>query len=374
MRKTALAALILLLCTVLNGCAVFEQPENQAYAVSLALDRAENGELTLSVCTPNVAEGGEGGVSGTLAYPVFSATAPDLPQALDLLQATVPRPLELSQLKSIVLSQKLAQESGCKELIDQLMLTYRLHSAAYFIVTLGEARNVIENQKALIGTRLSVNVTTSLEHYHAKGYIPSAHLADVYYGFNSFYSDPIAILSATADDQHFRAMQNGRMGDALPGTLPRSGDNQNEYMGCALFDNQHMVGVLTGLECIWLEVLRGQVKQVAYVCQDESIQLAVERSPRISIDISGEHPSIDIVLELTSASLIQQPNPDILGKLVQTDILSVIAKCQSLGVEPFDFAPRVAAQFPTTQAFEDYGWKQRFPEAPVNLTVKISDS
>lgn len=378
MRKAAFLVLLAVLSLMLSSCAVSRQPEHLAYAISLGIDKTDTGEIMLSVQIPTI--GGEksgsseeGSFGGEATYVLNTATAATFSQALDLLQATVSRTLELSQLKSIVISQELATTPEFNQLIEDMMMTYRLSTAAYMVITLGEAREMVVSQSPSIGTRLSTGVTAALEHYHQQGYIPRVRLADVYYAMKSIYSDPVCILAATADEKNYRAMPDGRLGDGLPGTLPRSGPNKNEYFGCALIGEDRMVGLLDGEQSRWLSVLNGEIGDMSYICGGESLDLLLAGKPSVRVDLSGDAPRIDVGLTFTVASLHEQPDLNQLRALIESDLSNLVKQCQSLNVEPFGFSEYVAMQFPTTQAYTDYHWKERFPSAQCHFEISFKD-
>ena len=108
--KTKLCALLTLLALLLGGCTPSRQIENQAHAISMGLDLTD-GKICMSVQVPTIGAGsGEGsGSASATEYSIYSATAKDFPLAYDLLLATVPQRLNLTQLKSIIFSEALAR-------------------------------------------------------------------------------------------------------------------------------------------------------------------------------------------------------------------------------------------------------------------------
>lgn len=375
-RKAACAALALLLLTLmLSGCSDASQLNDQAYAVTLAVDRTEQGEILLSVQVPNIGQSSSSGVqedTQQAGYVLSTAAGATFAEALDLLEITLPKMLNLSQLKTIVFSQEVAMRDDFGYMLQDMMMTYRLYSAASVVVCLGNAHDFLAEQKPSIGSRLSTYMVSILGHYQAEGHVPVATLADVYYGMQSFYSDPVAILAATADDTQIRPIPAGRPGDALPGTLPRTGFQENEYMGCALFNHRQMVGFFGGMHTQMMNVLRGDIAQFSYVCEGLFVHLGQMRPPKVSIDLSEDVPKVHVLLQLSVMPLERNPDTVKLEELLRADMMDTIEDCQSLKIEPFLFAEVAARQFLTTYEWQQYGWSEKFAQAEITLDFRIT--
>ncbi|MBQ3223637.1 MAG: hypothetical protein IJB41_08495 [Clostridia bacterium] len=365
MRKGKLFAL--LLCIFLCGCTQTDQPENQAIAISLAIDAADNGGIELSVLLPSLHAPGQ---SSSSQYTVCSATAHSFAEAVGILRASVPLTLNFAQLKTVVFSQELAQSEILRDLVSDMFLTHRLYNAAYCIVSICPAKDMLKAMNdSVFGARLSSVLLTSMQNFTAEGGIPDTHFSDFYYDMHSIYGSPIAILGSTADGIHTTLTPQGRAGDALPGALPRDGGSANEYSGTALFRRSEMVGTLSSLETAWMNYLRGETLNIAYNCEGTSIVLSPSRPVRIDVDTQIHPMHIEIDAAFTVAS---HCSLDILISLIEADIASLIQKCQSLRVDPFLFSQRAAAAFPDITAWLNYDYLSRFPDAEIVVRISVS--
>ena len=83
MKKALAATFLLLLCLGLGGCGLTQQPEHQAYVITLGIDRAQNGQVEVWVQVPSIGGGGssEDSGSGGSKYEMFSAQGTDLSDA-----------------------------------------------------------------------------------------------------------------------------------------------------------------------------------------------------------------------------------------------------------------------------------------------------
>lgn len=403
MKKALAATLLLLLCLGLGGCGLTQQPEHQAYVITLGIDRAQNGQVEVWVQVPSIGGGGssEDSGSGGSKYEMFSAQGADLSDALDLLAATLPSRLQLTLTKSVVVAEAVARSQDFKHILDDLVLSYHIYDSAAVIVTRGTARDFLAAQKPSIGIRLSTSVMAALEQFRQSGYIPYNTLYDLFSANHSIYSDPVLILAdtgpedtqgqdgqgqapASAGEPPSLDGQTARNGggtgedgpvstaeDAYPGTLPRTGPNLNQYMGCALMRDGQMVGTLDGVSSRWLCVLRGEVDSVSYLAQGQALELRAQGAPQAHLEL-GEQ-SLEIQIELALRAYPPRRNIDLeqVRRRVTQDITRLFAQCQQAGVEPLNLAQRAALGFPTVDSFTAYAFREKFCQAAVDVSVTV---
>lgn len=343
------------------------QIENQAHAVSIGLDWID-GQIEFSVQVPTIggnsitSDGGD-----AVEYLVFSTVAPTFPKAYDLMKATLPEKLNLTQLKSVIFSEALAMSDRFPSVIEALFRMYELSASAYAVVTRQSAKETLENQKTTIGTHLSVSMPAMLEFYEQDGYIPRISLSMLYAGMNGFYSTSAATLCAP---EGFKPSNDSRL---LPGEINRDGKNRNEFMGSALFDRKGMVCELSGEETRLLHLLRGDTAQMQMFQDNLSYQLVSDAPVRLSADVSSSVPILDIAVSLSVTPFTEFKNPEYLAETLSVQLYGLIEKCQKLRIEPFYFAEKAASHFLTLKEWKDYDWLNAFSKAKINITVRLND-
>ena len=357
---------ILLLCACfLSGCSASTRIENQAHAVSIGLD-LEGGEIRMSAQVPTIggeSPKGEGGVSA-VSYSVYSAVGRDFPSAYALLTATIPEKLNLTQLKIIVISQSLAESDEFHPLLTEIMRSYELSAAATVIVSRSTALEMLKNQRTLIGTHLSVSMPAMLENFEKSGYIPITNLSALYAGMNGTYSTQKAALGSVSED--------AVSGSLIAGTLNRDGENKNEYMGCALFGREKMVGVLNGYETQLMRLLEGKRVKLSSVRGFSTVSAEPLGRPRADILTEGGKTRIRVSLAIGATPLDAPPDAEALKNRLTSDIAGVIGVCQRLGVEPFGFAETAAKRYRTTAEWEKSDWLRQFREADISVSVDLT--
>ena len=354
---------ILPLVFLLGGCSAARQVEGQAYAVTMAIDAQPDGAVTVSVQTPSL--GGvasAGGGDEESGYVISSATGATFEAALSLLNETIPRMLNLSQIKSLIIAEELARREDFGMFLREIKQYHLLYGEAGLIVCQGSAREMLEQQKALIGVRLSDSVVVALEQYSLLGTIPRVTLATALYASESVYEDPIAVLAAVS---------GAETGADYAGSLDRTGDNRDEYYGGALLKGGRMVGRLSGGEMQLMNLLRGADQPMSMIVNGIAMNLERQGPPAVSVDLRGDVPVIDVGL-CVLASMTDAPfNPDDIAASLAARYDDLTAHCQSLGVDPFGYARTAAAQFLTIPDWQAYDWHERFKTARITYTITL---
>ncbi len=374
--KRILLLVLLMAVSLLGGCAAVSI-DSQLYAVSLGIDQTDDGQIMISIQFPTINKGGGGGSQeeseseeGNPGYTLATATGHSLVEALDVLEATVPRKPNMTGVKTIVVSEKLARSSDFSEVLHEMAITCRIYGAAHLVVCQGDAQAFIKAQKIVVGLRLSETISAALTHYQETGYIPQSKAADVYFLSRSIYGDPVAVWAASTDAEE--PLPAGQMGASLAGALPRTGENKNQYYGTALLKQGQMVGLLNGAQTQLLNVLLGDLKQFSCMMNDSLVRIRVIAPPIVHVQVDGATPQINVELFLAATGYDKNMDPEELALLLTRQLEGMTAQCQADGVDPFRFAEAAAGQFATVKQWQDYDWHSRFPYAQVVYKLHIS--
>ena len=372
MKKYGLAAITVLFTLFLGGCAQMNI-EAQAYAVSMGIDPAEGGSIRVSVQVPSLNQSGgsesESGGGGSKGYTLSSAEGRSLSEALNILQASIPREMNLSGVKSIVVSEELARSERFREVLYEMAMAYRVYGAAELIICRGEAEAFIRDQQPVIGLRLSESIAVELKHCRENGYIPSAKAADVYYLTESIYGDPVAVLAAGNEGEN--QLPPGQNGDMYAGEVPRSGDNKNVYFGAALFRDGRMAGLLTGAQTQLLNMLLGELQYFGWIVDGKPVNLNISGRPKVKMQLEKETPVIHVEMTVNALPSERGVDEERLERDLESRLGELTAFCQELGVDPFRYAEKAASHFLTLQEWREYDWKARFSRAQIRYEVEI---
>lgn len=375
MRKTAAILIFLLICILTSGCSQVKQVENQAYIIVMGLDRADDGQIEMTVQLPHIASSGESdsGTSGG-KYFTMSVSEDDYESALEKLEWAIPRNINLSQLKLLILSEKLASEDYCRTLMESIVQTERLFDEAQVVVCENTAKEFVTALKPVIGERLSTDIIAMFESYSGLGFVPDCSLAEFYYLTESVYSDPMAALGIFTKQQ--KEESNAVPAAAFAGTPQEvisgmESEVQTHYLGAALFSDGKFRGKLSGSQTIFANLLNGNVKTFRHKIQDQSVEITPDRKPEIYITTDTDHIRIYIGLSLSVNAQEDMPEPSELKTNLKNEIMDVIRTAQGYKVEPFGFAEKAAKHFATLDQWNSFNWKRRYIAANFDINIDI---
>lgn len=370
MRRIPAVLALILIASMLSGCAVNGEVENQAYALVMGVDSTDDGGIELTIRIPRIGraseDDGKSGGKGE-AYLVIAASGEDYSQALENLQWAVARELNMSHLKLLVVSSSLASGTQFPSLINAIAETRHLYTTAGFIVCEGRAGAFIEGQETLLGNHLATDIEATFRHYAAHGFIPPATFADLYYATSSCYSDPTGIWGFPDPGEKPAAAIIETDEDRLNAETKTASSRQ--YLGAALFREGQLIATLDAAETLGLNLLTGRVESFGYQFGGRTWTLSSLRKPGVRVEIVNDVPSIRVDVFLTGA---QQEGLETLEAAIPDALEALIGKCQAMRVEPFGFAGKAARHFATLGAWQKYDWRARFPGAEVDVRVHLS--
>lgn len=358
-KSIALFALMAAIACGCVGCGTDHNVENQAYVVLLGVDSTDGG-IELTIQSPKISAGGE--------YLTISAKGAGFQSALDALELATPRYLNLSQLSLFIVSEDIAKSEYMATVLELQKSNYRIYNAAYFAVCEGKAKDFIKAQKPVIGERLSTGVDAMLESYQELGYIPLSTLAEMYYRSESVFSDPLAILCAEAKGGD----ASNAPGDVLPGEFGMESENKNMFMGAALMADGRMVGKLTGMQTVFVNLIKGEADGFSYTASGAPVQLVLLKKPNIDISIADSRVSVKISIKMSALALEGGINMDEVSAALKADMLETLKLCQESGVEPFGFAEIAARGFSTISNWRDFNWREKFRDARIDIHISLT--
>jgi hypothetical protein len=185
------------------------------------------------------------------------------------------------------------------------------------------------------------------------------------------------------------AEPGGKTQTYLPGDLPRQGGDPVEFAGMAVFNADKMVGYLDTGETRALSILlnkfvNGFLSVPDPLAKTHLVTMNVRngRAPKITIDISGENPAINVNVllegEITGLPTgIAYEKTEYLNLLetqvsntLQRQIADMLVRTQEWGTDVADFGYFIRPKFMTMGELQNYGWDRRFPQA--TFTIKVT--
>lgn len=380
MRRIKALSLLLAAAFLLSGCSLSTQLEDQAYVLVMGLDRTQDGQIELSTQIPKISGSmGESGSSGKAEnYMQISVKANNFEGALEMLDWASPRNINLAQMKLIVLSRALASEKNTGDLIANIAQTERLFTATKVAVCEGTAKDFVAAIQPFIGTRISTDIEAMFSHYNNRGYVPESSLADLYYQTESVYSDPMvtyALLDQAAlkkENEDQKASTFARNIEKL--STSYESEIPTRYLGAAVFSEGRMQGILSGEETILANLLRNESESFRYESGGQSLEFVPTRPVYLDVDTNADPVRIRVNMVLSYAAQEKIPDENVLKASLLHDLETMIQHTQRMHVEPFGFAERAARNFLTISDWVDFDWKNRYPDAKIEIRLRFAQS
>ena len=368
MRQAAVLGL-LLLCLALSGCST-RPLEEELLVIVLAVDQSETQEVLISIKVPGSASGGpqedeEGG------YRHLEARGRSFPEAVTMLNAITPRPINFSQTREIIIGERMARQPDFAQLLRQIDALPRFRCSAAVIICRGEASAFAKAQKPFFGARLSRYAEATLVNYAGKGFTPKTTLCDGVRDLGYGYRDPLFILGAVND---FSGEEENKGLKTQAGALPRKSAEAVEMFGAAATDGVCVRGYLSGYEMALLHLMEGHVEALSV--QDTKgvpVRVTARRPAALSVDLSARPARLTAQVYCEAlyppGESFDEPG---LSQLLREDMEAVLRRMQAMGCDGAGFAGAAVRQFSTVQAWEGLNWRQVYAQAEVTVQVELT--
>ena len=399
MKRLALLALLLGSLFLLSGCGGGQEIESCLFVLSMAVDPAPEGNLTVTVKAlsgtqdAGPSDGSSGGASSGAqvesdqaqnpqnsssgleasepGYIVLSATAPSCLRALSMLSATTPRTVNLSQLREIVLSRTLAETDATLSILKEIHSMYRANGEAVVVVTPDDAGDFIRRQHAILGVRLSKYLEVLFEHFSEIDTIPpNAQLASVISAMESDTLDAAAVYAAGNAFDSTLVLGDGADLDRLPGHLPRTSPAENEYLGAALFSGPRMVGTLTGEETGLLCLMMGKAqRRTAFI---GNAQYRTNLPTRVKRTIDGDGAlHVRISMNLTRTAGEAEASEQEIAASIERQCVNVLLRLRAASCDAVGFGRLAIRRCLTVPKWEALDWPMLYGTLPVRVSVRV---
>ena len=388
MKKRLLFLMLLSCALLLSGCSGGMEIESGLFVLAMAVDPAPEGNLTVTVkALSGTQEATAGGTSPQQSssespqtasespepgYIVMSATAESCLRALDLLAATTPRTLNLSQLKEIVINETLARSQATLSILKEIHSLYRAGGDAIVVVTPDDAGDFIRRQRAVLGVRLSKYLQVLFEHFSQIDTIPpDATLSAIITAMESGGTDAAAVYAAGNSFDNTFILSGSPETDRLPGHLPRTSPAQNEYLGSAVFSGTQMVGTLTGDETSLLCLLMGKAQTRTFTLNGAQYKTNVATRVKRSIDKSTGALCVEIYMNLTRIAGESSDAAQDIARQIETGAAALLQRLAAIQSDAVGFGRIAMRRSLTIQDWERQNWKQMYAQSPIRVTAHV---
>lgn len=373
--------ILLLLCTVLLSGCMSREVEEQLLVILMGVDKAEDGNLILTVKVPSNTAGDVGSATNSedaskggnqMGYLTLSATGHHFSDALELLLATTPRSLNFSQVREVAISREVAETNDFRPLLQKLYSLPRMHTQAVVVVCDGEAKKFVEEQKPYVGSRLSRYIEVSLQNYAGKGFVPTTSLAQAVQEMGYGWQDPLLILGALPQDKE-GAPDEDNVLNVDADQLHSTSINAVKLFGAAATDGEKVSGTLTGYEMALVSLMLGQSQSLS-LWDDQGFSLPLYARAPATLQVREENDKLILEASMVCEVHYRSPYPPDEEKIrarLEAELESTLRKLQSLRCDALGFGGRYMRRFATVQAWEAYGWREKYVQADIRVQVQL---
>ena len=402
MRKVIAILLISILLMNFTACFDADEIDDYLFVSAMGIDKGKTDKWRLTLQLPALQDGGggeqeqSGGDSGQGTPHYVSIDAPTFFTGIDMLNSSLPKKLNFSQMQIIYLGEELVRNGEIGQFIAPLGRFRQLRRSAHVFVVKENALDFIKENKPALGTNLSKTFQLFYQIAETTGFFPHVTFEYFYESLKSTSYQAMLPLAAVNDFKNFK--KTGKPwgtefktgGYYTAGELPRIGENNGEVFGTAVLNGEKMVGTLNGDETRFLLMARGEFNRGVFTIPDPKkpelaipLDVKANKKPDIKVSFRDSKPVINLKIQLDGDLLAvqsmidyEQPQQKRLleqefEKVVQTGIEDVISKCQGLNADIFSFGDYAARNFLTIGAFEKYNWNKRFKDAQVKVDVSF---
>lgn len=393
-KKNSLFLLILLIVLFMPGCWGARETDQLGYILSIGIDKGKENivAITFTVAIPQASAGG-GGSDKEKNTVVISMEAASLFGALQMADAFVSRDMTFIHNNMIVVSEDIAKE-GLSKCINPLVRNREIRRNSYLMVTKGKAKDFLENNVAVIEKYPSRQIEMLMDNRDYVGYIPTADIDTFYEGVTSPGKEPVVTLVGVNEGREGEE-KNTTFSEKIEnelaysaGDLPREGSNKIDVIGTAAFRRDKLVGFLNGAETRYYQMVKGDYRSATFTFPDPEkpeefivvVKIRQAASPQVKIDTAGDVPRIGIDIDLKGEIMSIQSGINYEGmekkdefkqyieNYITEEIYDVVEKVQrEFKSDIFGLGEYTRKNFWTWQAWNDYDWSAKFPQAEIEV-------
>ncbi|MFP7493245.1 Ger(x)C family spore germination protein [Terribacillus saccharophilus] len=395
MKKILLILLLLHAAVLLTGCYDRKELEEQAYVISIGVDKTEKENIfrfTFEIANPEVGSSATTASTPEPPQEIVSVLGTDFLSATSAANASVAKEITLDQARVVIVSQKLARSKQFIHLMQSAPSTVDLKLNAQLVISKENAEEFIRKNKPRLESRPHKYFQYMLDRAKETGVIPDAPLVRYFQiteGDADLFIAPFATTRRDPNDEY------GAEDNYEAGEVPLKGGNRTQFMGSAVFKEGQMIDILTGEENRYSLMLDTTLPQqdiiatytdplqpefdVSARVQIDKVRVKIDYQPksRTNIDVYvNTHMNI-FAIPSTESYVTQAKKRKILHDSIQKQLEErtekLVKKTQEqYKLEPFYWSLHIRKKFLTIKDYEKADWSNKiYPNAKIRLHVNV---
>ncbi|WP_255220322.1 Ger(x)C family spore germination protein [Terribacillus saccharophilus] len=395
MKKLLIFMLLLQTAVLLSGCFDRKELEEQAYVISIGVDKTESEDVfrfTFEIANPEVGSTFSGPSTPEPAQEVVSVLGTDFLSATSAANVSVAKEISLDQVRVVIVSEKLARSKKFIHLMQTAPSIIDLKLNAQLVISKEKAEEFIRTNKPKLESRPHKYFQYMLDRAKETGVIPEAPLVRF---FQITEGDADLFLAPFATTKKDPKEEYGAEDNYKAGEVNIKGGNSTQFIGSAVFKEGQMIDILTGEETRFSLMLDTTLPQqdiianytdplrpgfdLAARVQADKVKVKIDYKPtgKTNIDVYVSMHMNIFAVPSTQNYMINSKNRNILHaslqKQLQEEGEKFIKKTQEkYKLEPFYWSLHIRSKFLTIKDYEKADWANKiYPNANVRLHVKV---
>lgn len=409
LSRVALGGYILLLCLssgALTGCYDRSELEEQAFAVTMGIDRATGHQIqvTARVAVPSKLSGSGGAMNGgggdfQAGTPITTATGRNLNEAILMMNTGIERTINLSHLSAVIFGESLAKE-GLLPQFRSLVRYREFRRTLYAFVANRSVTDIFLKDRPLLESSATRVIEDLHDSSQRTGFAPSIQVHEFMGELEIPNEDPI--LPILSENRQVSKESKKTSGSARhmrkdhlstdAGKINRAGGNPIECVGAAVFRGDRMVCTLSGDETRLFQLLSGTLKRSTFTMASPmgekgylSLNIRDAEPMSVTVNLSTRRPSLrinqvfeaELLGDQTDASFAKEQN----RKLLETRVAHSLSQSETAlinklydrhQVDPFRFFRYARGQFSTYDEMMRYNWHRQLSHVSVQVMVSVT--
>ncbi len=254
--RSAVFVLTIISIILINftGCYSAEGLETLAYAVAIGIDKSDNNKIKLSLqfaIPSNSSSGGESSQSSSSTVTTIDCASID--SGISLVNSYISKKVNLSHCKAVVISEELAFE-GVSEYVFTLINNLEIRPDCNIIISRCNAQEYLKNAEPTLESVSARYYELTLNSSEYAGYTQNVTLENFYSNMLSTKTQAHAILGSinntSSSQSHNDLPIYARDAEYKAGEMPIEFETVLENMGLAVFNDDKLVGELTGMDAL----------------------------------------------------------------------------------------------------------------------------
>jgi Ger(x)C family germination protein len=396
---TGKAVGLMILLIVLSGCWDQISVENLSFVTAVGLDRDEENEnmveVTYVIANPESGTLATGGDTSESPIETISFTAEDFNTAKSIANIVISKQISYDLLRVFMVSEEFASDEDFLRWIYDVTKSPEVRRDINLLITKEDVLTFVENNEPKLETRSHKFYELMFESGQQTGTIPPSKM-NQYFQITEENANLFLAMYATTEQNETEE----RLEDSdqfIAGELNYEGEtNTAEFAGSAVFNEGKMIDTLTVEETRLSYLLNNVLEQPESMIvslsdpEEEGGQVAarVKRQGKVQLDmdLKGSTPSIHATVPLNLDILTnhsmenvaenKEARENLKKEFEQTfdqKFAELVKKTQEeLGGQPFSWSLPARKKFLTLSEFNDYDWKNTYPEMEVTVETDVT--